>query len=61
MMLIEKPSKEGARAPMEGCPATDISTNSGVPARLKHIDAHPLLSCYDIQILFATNLPGSEC
>ena len=26
-------------------------------ARLKHIDTHPLLSCYDIQILLATTLP----
>jgi hypothetical protein len=26
-------------------------------ARLEHIDTHPLLSCYDIQILLATTLP----
>ena len=26
-------------------------------ARLKHIDTHPLLSCYDIQILLAITLP----
>jgi hypothetical protein len=26
-------------------------------ARLDHIDTHPLLSCYDIQILLATTLP----
>src|SRR5216683_691154 len=26
-------------------------------ARLKHVDTHPLLSCYDIQILLATTLP----
>lgn len=26
-------------------------------ARLKHIDTHPLLSCYDIQVLLATTLP----
>lgn len=25
--------------------------------RLKQSDAHPLLSCYDIQILLATTLP----
>jgi SRSO17 transposase len=25
--------------------------------RLKHIDTHPLLSCYDLQILLATTLP----
>jgi hypothetical protein len=40
-----------------GCPATDISTNFRVPWRLKHIDTHPLLSCYDIHILLATTLP----
>jgi hypothetical protein len=26
-------------------------------ARLKHIDTHPLLRCYDIQVLLATTLP----
>jgi SRSO17 transposase len=26
-------------------------------SRMEHVDAHPLLSCYDIQILLATTLP----
>jgi hypothetical protein len=26
-------------------------------ARLNHVDAHPMLSCYDIQILLATTVP----
>ena len=34
-----------------------MATQFMLEARLSHIDTHPLLSCYDIQILLATTLP----
>ena len=35
-----------------------MATQFMLEARLSHAEAHPLLSCYDIQILLATTLPN---